>query len=174
MKLPFLAATLFLASPALAEVKSATSAGFEVVHTATIAASPADIFAALGRIGAWWSSDHSYSGDARNMTIELRAGGCFCEAIPPQGGSVEHMRVVWASPGKALRLRGGLGPLQGEGGDGALTWTIEPAPGGAKVDQSYVFGGYVRGGAEKLAPLVDKVLGEQLSRLNAYLEKSRN
>ena len=35
---------------------------------------------------------------------------------------------------------------------------------------SYVVGGYMRQGGETLAPLVDKVLGEQLTRLKAAAE----
>ena len=46
--------------------------------------------------------------------------------------------------------------------------------GSAKIAQSYIFGGYVRGGADKIAPLVDQVLGEQLSRLKIYLENAPN
>lgn len=151
------------ASPGIAAVKSATPAGFEVESRATVRATPAEAYAALGRIGRWWNSDHTYSGDAANLTLDLKAGGCMCEAIPADGGSIEHMRVVYARPGAALRLQGGLGPLQGEAVSGTLTWTLTPAAGGTEIVQTYIVGGNVRGGADKLAPLVDQVLAEQFS-----------
>ncbi len=40
------------------------------------------------------------------------------------------MQVVYAAPGKTLRLSGGLGPLQGMGVTGAMTFTLEPAADG--------------------------------------------
>jgi hypothetical protein len=71
----------------------------------------------------------------------MRAGGCFCERLK-DGGSVQHLQVVYAAPGKGLRLRGALGPLQMEGVDGTLAWTLKPAEGGTSVTQSYAVGGY--------------------------------
>ena len=159
-----------VATPAAAEVVSATPQGFEVRAQATVAASPKAVWAMLGRIGQWWNPAHSYSGKGANLRLETRIGGCFCETLESAGG-VEHMRVVYAAPGKMLRLHGGLGPLQGEGAAGALTWTLKAVPGGTEITQSYVVGGYIRMGAETLAPLVDGVMTEQLSRLAQALEK---
>ena len=157
-----------LASAAQAEVVSATPAGFEVASKVVVVVPPAEAYAALGRIGEWWNPAHSYSGSGANLSVDLRAGGCFCEKLPG-GGGIEHMRVVLAWPGKMLRLSGGLGPLQGEGASGALTWTLKPVDGGTEIVQSYVVGGYIRAGADKLAPVVDQVMGEQLERLKARL-----
>ena len=114
-----------LTFPAAAEVKSVTDAGFAVSDTVTIAAPPDRVYAALGEIGKWWNGEHTYSQDASNLRIDLKAGACLCERMPG-GGSAEHMRVVYAAPGQALRLRGALGPLQGEGVDGSLTWSLKP------------------------------------------------
>lgn len=158
------------AAPAAAEVKSAADSGFEVVSVATVAAKPDAVYAALQKPGAWWNDEHSYSGDSANMTIEARAGGCFCERMA-DGGTIEHGRIIYAQPGRALRFTGGLGPLQSEAITGTMTWTIEPDGNGAKVMQRYAASGYVAGGLKPLAPLVDKVLAEQLSRLKAYLDK---
>lgn len=152
-----------------ARVVATTPQGFEVSATTTIAASPAEVYAALVQINRWWNGEHSYSGDAANMSLDPRAGGCFCERLA-DGGSIEHMRVVYAQPGKALRLRGALGPLQAEGVDGALTWTLAPHGAGTIVTQHYVVGGYVRNGIDKFAPIVNQVLGEQLGRLKGLIE----
>ena len=136
---------LALAGPASAEVKSVSANGFEVASTATIAA-PADrVYAALGEVSHWWSPSHTFSRDAGNLSIELRAGGCFCERLK-DGGSVQDLQVVYAAPGQGLRLRGALGPLQTEGVDGTLSWT------------------------EQWAPRIDRVLDEQLQRLKSFVE----
>jgi uncharacterized protein YndB with AHSA1/START domain len=160
---------LAVAGPATAEVKSATPNGFEVVSIATIAAAADRVYSALGEVGHWWSPSHTFSRDAANLSIELHAGGCFCERLK-DGGSVQHLQVVYAAPGEGLRLRGALGPLQMEGVDGTLAWTLKPAEGGTSVTQSYVVGGYIRGGMEQWAPRVDRVLDEQLQRLKSFLE----
>jgi uncharacterized protein YndB with AHSA1/START domain len=160
---------LAAAGPAPAEVKSVMPNGFEVATAATIAA-PADrVYAALGEIGRWWSPSHTFSRDAANLSIELRAGGCFCEALK-NGGSVQHLQVVYAAPSEGLRLRGALGPLQTEGVDGTLSWTLKPVEGGTSVTQTYVVGGYVGSGMEQWAPRVDRVLDEQLQRLKSFAE----
>lgn len=166
-----LAALLLVASPADAEVKSATDAGFEVSQTTTINATPTQIFQALGLPARWWSKAHTYSGDARNLTMAVTAGGCFCEKNPANGASIEHARVVYAHPGRMLRLRGSLGPLQAEAVTGTLTWELKAVAGGTEVRQTYVVGGYVRGGAALFAAPVDQVLGEQLAGLKTYAEK---
>ena len=159
-------------SSAEAEVKSSSPAGFEVESRQIVQAAPERVFAALGEIGGWWSGQHSYSGSAANMSLGLKAGDCFCERLA-NGGSVEHMRVVFAQPGRLLRLQGGLGPLQQEAALGTLTFTLKPVAGGTEIVQSYVVGGYIRSGAEKLAPMVDKVLAEQLAGLAGYLGDKR-
>jgi uncharacterized protein YndB with AHSA1/START domain len=164
-------AGLAASSPLAAEVKSATAAGFEIENKAVVAATPSETYAMLGRPGLWWSSAHTYSGDAANMSLKLKAGGCFCEKVPAGGGTIEHGRVIHARPGATLRLQGGLGPLQAEAALGTLTWTLKAVAGGTEVTQSYVVGGYIRGGADKLAPLVDQVLAEQLAGLQRRLAR---
>ncbi len=168
----FLLALIVASTPAGAEVKSSSPTGFEVQSTAIVAASAADAYAALSRISGWWSPDHTYSGTAENLSLEPRAGGCYCEKLEG-GGTVEHMRVVYAQPGQVLRLQGGLGPLQAQAVAGTLTWTLKPAINGTEISQSYIVGGYIPGGAEKLAPLVDKVLTDQLQRLQRKLGARR-
>ena len=169
---PILAA-IFLGTspvrPADAEVKSVAANGFEIVDTVTIQAPPERVYAGLGQIDQWWNAAHTFSKDAANLSLDLKAGGCFCERLK-DGGSVQHMLVVYASPGQGLRLRGALGPLQTEGVDGTLAWALKPGEGGTSVTQSYVVGGYIRAGMDTWAPRVDKVLHEQLDRLQRFVE----
>lgn len=161
---------LFLAagSPAAAEVRSSSPSSFALEWRAVVPASPEQVYAQLGRIGEWWDVAHSYSGKAENLSLELRAGSCFCERTD-DGGSIEHMRVVYAAPASAVRMQGGLGPLQEEAVTGTFAWSLKPVAGGTEITQSYVVGGYVRGGADRFAPAVDQVLGGQFRRLVAKL-----
>jgi uncharacterized protein YndB with AHSA1/START domain len=167
--LALLIVVLPFAGPASAEVKSVTANGFEVATAATIGAPPDRVYAALGEVGHWWDPSHTFSRDAANLSIELRAGGCFCERLKDDG-SVQHLQVVYAAPGQGLRLRGALGPLQTEGVDGTLSWMLKPGEGGTTVNLSYVLGGYIRSGMEQWAPKVDRVLYEQLQRLKSFVE----
>jgi hypothetical protein len=48
---------------------------------------------------------------------------------------------------------------------GTLTFMLKPVPGGTEITQSYIVGGYIRPGAERLASPVDKVLAQQLDGL---------
>jgi hypothetical protein len=176
--LPLIA--LSIAVPAGAEVVSVTPAGFVSRHVGEVMASPIDAWKDLIAPGRWWSSEHTYSGDAANMYIDAQATGCFCELLPlpkdaPEGsrrGSIEHMHVVYADPGRVLRLQGGLGPLQSEAVNGTLTITLKETEGKTRVLFEYVVGGFMRQEPEKMAPLVDMVLGEQFKRLTAKLSEA--
>jgi uncharacterized protein YndB with AHSA1/START domain len=164
-------AALLGAGPALAEVKSTWEAGIRLESTVTIAAPPDRVYAALGDIGKWWDSEHTYTGDAANMTIALEPGACFCERFA-QGGGVKHGEVVLAWPGQFLRIHGALGPLQDEGPAGALTFTLKAVEGGTQVTQTYNVGG-LRPEMVASAPLFDQVIGGQLTRFKRYVETGK-
>jgi len=170
MKRLLIAAALALAATtAHAEVVDATPNGFEVRRTAVLNAPADKVYAALSQPSQWWNKDHTWSGSAANLSLAPMAGGCFCEKLP-KGGSVMHMTVVFAQPGQALRLSGALGPLQTTGATGHLAWILSEKDGQTTLTQTYDVGGYMKGGLDKLAPIVDKVLGEQFDRLKAYAE----
>jgi len=162
------AASCALAVPASAEVTSSSPIHFDIESRVVVAATPAQAYEALGRIGAWWDGAHSYSGDAANMRLELRAGGCFCETLA-DGGTVEHMHVVQALPGRVIRMTGALGPLQSEALTGALTWTLRAVPDGTEISSVYLVSGHVRGDVSSYAAPVDAVLRAQLERLRLYI-----
>jgi len=160
-----------LAGGAQAAVTDRSAAGFEVTETAAIGAPPAKVYAALLQPGLWWSGQHSWSGSARNLTLDP-ASGCFCEKLP--NGYVRHMTVVFADGASALRLFGGLGPMQFTGAAGHLGFTIKPRGTGSDLTVTYDVGGYAKGGlAETLAAPVDMVLGEQVARLKRYAETGK-
>ena len=168
-----LALSLFGIGRAHAAVVDSTQVGFLVRSEATVHAAPDSVYRALtGRIGAWWDSEHTFSGDSRNLSLDATPGGCFCESLPG-GGGVRHLTVIFASPPRSLRLVGALGPLQGAGVAGSLTWSLSPAPDGTKVSVEYSVGGYFPGGLPSLAPAVDAVMGGQLLRLMRFVETGR-
>jgi uncharacterized protein YndB with AHSA1/START domain len=164
---------LMLAPAAGADVVESTANGFTTKTTTEISAVPRAVYLALtAQIGGWWDPQHTWSGDAKNMAIDPRAGGCFCEKLA-NGGSVQHMTVILAEPGKTLRMRGALGPLQEQAVVGTLTWSLTEAASRTRVEMTYVVGGYMRGGFEPVAKLVDGVLATQLQRLKQYIESGR-
>jgi uncharacterized protein YndB with AHSA1/START domain len=164
-----LAATL-VAGAARAEVTDRSAAGFEVTEKATIAAPQAKVWKALMQPGRWWSSQHSFSGDAKNLRID--GGGCFCETLSK--GAVRHLTIAYADGSSQLRLFGALGPLQLTGASGHLAFVLKPAGETTEVTLTYDVGGYAKGGlAEKWAAPVDKVLGEALGRLKKYAETGK-
>lgn len=155
--------------PARAEVVDAAANGFMVREQLHIAAPPDQVYAALIAPSGWWSSRHTFSGSAANLTLDAKAGGCWCEKLA-DGGSVQHMTVYFAAPNSRLVLRGALGPLQGLGVDGAMTIELKPADGGTDLDVVYNVGGYLADGLETFAPAVDGVLAEQFGRLKTAIE----
>jgi len=164
------AAAALAAGTARAEVTDRSAAGFEVVQRTTIAAPPAKVWDAVMRPAAWWDPKHTWSGDAKNLSIEA---GCFCEKLPH--GSVRHMTVTYDDGGAQLRMFGGLGPLQSTGAAGHLGIRLKAAAAGAtEVTLTYDVGGYAKGGlAETFAAPVDMVLGQQLARLKKLVETGK-
>lgn len=161
------------ASPGVARaaVTDSTAAGFLVHHEAVFHAPASDVYAALVKVGSWWDGNHTWSGQAANLSLDPRAGGCFCEKLP--NGSVQHMTVVYADPGKQLRLAGGLGPLQGIAASGAMTFMLKGGDDGTRVTLDYMIGGYMPGGIGALAHPVDGVIGIQFARAKRFVETGK-
>lgn len=156
------------AHPVSAKIIDESDTGFTVAHSASVRASPAEVWDVIRRPQKWWLSEHSWSGDAENLWLDLQAGGCLCEKLPDDGegiGSVQHARIIFAKPNAMLRLSGALGPLQSEAVTGTLTIMIKATPIGAAVRFEYVVGGYMRLKSEVIRPAVDAVMGIQLNGL---------
>ena len=153
-----------VASPALADVQRSSDTDFAVSGSEAVAISPDEVWQRLVRPAEWWSAEHTWSGDAANLSLDPQAGGCFCETLPG-GGSVEHMRVIHAAPGKLLRMVGTLGPLQSETLTGVLSVTVESSGDGAKLTWTYKVAGKSDIPLADLAPVVDSVVGSQFRTL---------
>lgn len=149
-----------------------TATGFTIAFATPIAAPPATVFEAMTtKVGTWWNPAHTWSGASANLAIDLRPGGCFCEALPT--GGVEHLRVVFVRAPSLLRLAGNLGPMQGSGLASALTLEFKAAEGGTRLEVTYDVGGHIAMGYDKIAPLAQLMLAEQFGRLKAFVETGR-
>lgn len=176
LRLGLAAAGLVLASPLAAEVREVSDAGFVVQLGIDVPASPAETWSALLAPSRWWNAKHTFSQSSANLSIDPRAGGCFCEVLPnlqsPNAaprGSAEHMRVIYLERPRALRMSGALGPLQAGAGTGTLTVILKPHEAGTRILWEYAYGGYLRGEAQSMAALTDRMLSDQLLRLGSEL-----
>jgi len=160
------------AQPAAAAVVNVGPSGFELKQVVHIAAPADKVYAALIQPRLWWDSDHTFSGSAANLSLDARAGGCFCETLP-NGGSVQHQVVVNATPGQSLVMRGALGPFQARGVDGALAFELKPAGDGVDLTMTNDLGGYMSEGFAVWAPRADAMLSQQMTRLKAYVETGK-
>ncbi|MDZ4867052.1 MAG: ATPase [Alphaproteobacteria bacterium] len=160
-----IALAVFLAIPSIAAAKVAaqSATGFVVEHKVDVKGDAKAAYDAFIKVGSWWSSSHSFSGDAKNLTIETKPGGCWCEALP-DGGFVKHMEVIHAAPGSMLVFSGGLGPLQFMGVAGSMTVSFKPGKGVTTVTLRYDVGGRDDKNFEGISKGVDGVIAEQFAR----------
>ncbi len=159
---------LLLTSPAAASVVETGPNGFAIEQTMIIKAPVEKVYATLIQPALWWSSAHTFSGNAKNLSLDAKAGGCFCETWP--GGSVEHSHVVFVSPNNVLRLRGVLGPFQAQGVDGALSFILSTDQDGTKLVLQNILGGFMKGGFGPWPERADGMLAEQMGRLKNVIE----
>jgi len=162
-----LCCAVLTATPATAEVVASGVHGFEVRQIVQVVIPQPAAYDAFTQVPRWWNPEHSYSGDAANLSLALTPGGCFCEKLPG-GGGVEHLRLSHVAPGERLVLTGALGPLLYEAVAGVMDVKVERIAGGARVTLNYRAAGFANGGAAKLAPLVDQVLGDQMARYRKF------
>ena len=160
---------LVAVAPALATVVDIASNGFTVQVAAHIAAPPKKVYATMIKPAHWWASDHTFSGDAANLTLDAKAGGCWCEKLA-NNGTVVHMTVVRVDPGKGLTLRGALGPFQNSAVEGAMTLTLKASGDGTDLSLTYALGGYFKDGTAQWSKGADGVLTDQVARLKRLLE----
>lgn len=155
---------LLAGSAAWAEVVSRSEHGFEIRHEIVVPVDPQQAYRIfVDRVRSWWSDAHTFSGNAGNLAF---LDGCFCEIW--DGHRVEHLRVVNAAPGKLLRLKGGLGPLQALAVTGSMDIAFRPAEhGGTHVTLGYTVAGH---GLADWPDPVDGVLGEQVKGYQEHVQ----
>lgn len=172
MKTIFLGAALVAlacCADAQAAVVESNANGFAIEETVHIAVSPDKLYSALVHPELWWNPQHTLSGSAANLSLDAKAGGCLCESLP-NGGSVRHLTVAAVMPGKAIVLRGAMGPFQEQGVDGALIFTLKTKDGGTDLVLDNNLGGFMKGGMGKWPEAADGMLTDLVAHLKYYAE----
>ncbi len=172
MKLPAFVLLAALAAPvAHSAVLDASPSGFTLENSEVVLVDADRAWEALvGEVDRWWPRDHTWWGSEGTLSIEPKAGGCFCEIDDTGRRQARHLEVLFVDPGRTLRMGGGLGPLQGLGLQGALEFRLAPeASGGTRITLWYRVGGYSPDDLSAFAPVVDRVQGMQLAALAAHL-----
>jgi hypothetical protein len=157
---------LLAAWGANAEVVARTADSFTLRYEQGAEIDPGDIPGALGDVGRWWDSDHTYSGDAANITIDLTPGGCWCERLA-DGSQFEHARVVSVEPDRIV-FQAPFGPLKGKATSAILTVTWPPANAGWTPTWVMTVEGP---GVGAMADGVDGVMHAGFLRWMRYLER---
>ncbi len=165
-------ALLLIAGSVKAAVVESNAQGFAVEETAHIDASPAKVYAALIHPENWWNSEHTFSQNAKNLSLDPKAGGCLCEALPG-GGSVQHLTVASVMPGRMLVFRGAMGPFQSQGVEGALSFMLKPASNGTDLVLDNNTGGFIKGGMGKWPEAADAMLTDLVAHLKYYAQNGK-
>lgn len=158
---------LFLSPITLAEVKFVSQTGFIVENQVTVTKPVEHVWQSLiYDVDNWWPKDHSWWNGS--LSIDPKAGGCFCEVKGDQ--SALHMTISYVDPNKVLRMIGGLGPLQEMGVTGALTWKLDDTDDQVQITLTYAVSGINPNGFASLAPIVDQVQAIQLGALAHHVQ----
>lgn len=159
---------LMASAPALAAVEASAADGFVVRHEITVPADRQRAFAEVIHPELWWSDAHTWSGSAANLSLDPRAGGCWCEKW--DRGEAEHGVVIRLLADENLRVRAAFGPLQAMALNGVFDLTVADVEGGGtRIVATFRVNGPASAQLDKLAAPVDGVIGEQVERLRATL-----
>ncbi|WOI54623.1 SRPBCC domain-containing protein [Parvularcula sp. LCG005] len=150
---------------ASAEVVSASPDHMELVLSDVSELAPDELWKKLIKPSRWWSGDHTYSGDARNLSLVLRAGGLWKEKW--KEGAAAHGEVIYFKRGEELRLTAPFGPLQDMAVETAWTITLTPEGEGTRVNFVYRASGSMVSDLHLMATAVDYVYSEALKSLVA-------
>lgn len=159
-----------VAAPASAEFVSRSETAFTLAFERTVDASPEAILEAVAHPERWWSSAHTYSGDAANISLDLRPGGCWCEALP--GGGVKHAEAVLVWPARSMaQFDAPFGPLRGIGAQAVLTLSWAPVEGQPmrRLRWTFVVDG---SGSGAMAEPVHAVMEQQFGRMADHLSQA--
>ena len=154
-------------APATAEIVAAGPDHYTLKQQGVSPLPPEALWARLIKPAEWWRPDHTYSGDAANLSLKVKAGGLWREDW--DGGSVAHGIVLLAKKNEMLRLDAPFGPLQEMGV--SVIWTIaleaDEDGGGTTVTFTEIANGSSASKLDELAPAVDFVKTEAMKQLTA-------
>lgn len=158
------AALVLTAQPAAAEVVARSENGFTLRFVAQVAADADRIPASLEALPQWWDGAHSYTGEAANLSLDLKPGGCWCEKMP-DGTNFDHGRTTSVEPDRML-FHAPFGPLRGRTTRADLEMTWEPGTEGLTLVWTMTVEG---AGVGAMADPVDGVMGAGFRRWTQHL-----
>ena len=161
-----------LAAPTHAETSNVSATGFTSTFRKEVKATPDEVWKAIAQLPRWWSDAHTYSGKASNLSLDAVAAGCWCERWG-DGNSAQHGQVVLVQPGRVIRFNASLGPLQELAVNGVLTIVTSAQDGKTFLRMTYRVAGNADAGLDKLASVVDQVIGVQYGRLKSLAENGK-
>ena len=159
------AAIMFAAAPASAEVVSRSENGFTLKFAVGAQIDPADISGALQALPQWWESSHTYTGDSKNLSLDLTPGGCWCEKLP-DNPAFDHGRTVAVADDHIL-FHAPFGPLRGKATRADLTVSWPAVGQGREPTWTFVVEGP---GLGAMADVVDGVIGTGFQRWMRFLQ----
>lgn len=152
-----------------AEVSEVSEQHFIISIKTTLMAPKEQAYQQFLQIGDWWQDSHTWFGDASAMTIEPKAGGCFCE----RNGDKQalHMTIAHVNPGISVQMIGGLGPLQSLAVNGHMLWNFESTEdGNTTLTLTYRVTGFVNQKTKDWSKAVNGVLQQQVESLKTKFE----
>lgn len=170
MKITAFIILLFTTFMGKAEVSEVSDQHFIVSIDATLMAPRDQAYKQFLQIGDWWQDSHTWFGDASAMSIELEAGGCFCE----RNGDKQalHMTVSNINPEISIQMTGGLGPLQSLAVNGHMLWKFESTEdGNTTLTLTYRVTGFINQNTEDWSKAVNGVLQQQVDSLSKLLNE---
>ncbi len=154
-----------LAPVAGAEVVSSSDTSYVLRHEASTDMSPEELWKRLVNPASWWSAEHSYSGDADNLSLDPRAGGLWQETW--DNNAVAHGQILTILEGQVLRLEAPFGPLQAMGAYVIWTITLQPDGEGCLVVFDEIANAPAGSNLAQVAPAVDDVKTAAIESLTA-------
>jgi len=153
-----------------ADVLTAAEDQFSIRIAVTVPTDRATAYRHFLNVGAWWNGDHTWFGNPSGLYIEPFANGCFCEKNGDR--TALHMTVSYVDPTNQIKMIGGLGPLQGLGLHGAMSFNFKSLTDDTtEVTHYYRVLGNVPEDLIELAPIVDSVQQLQMNSLENFIKK---
>lgn len=136
--------------------------GLTIENTAWVDADPQAVWKAFVEdADKWWPDEEAW---------RSRGGGARHGITPFAGRGVSNLRVLSVEPGRRMRLRDDVGPLQGMGEQhGALEWCFVEENGGTRITLRYGTHDYLPDDISELATAVEEVQSDRLQGLARYL-----
>jgi len=139
-----------------------STVGLTIENTAWVDVDPQAVWKAfIEDADKWWPDEEAW----RNGNIDPRH-----VVVPLARRRAPNLQVLSVEPGRLVRVRDDVGPLQGMGEqNGALEWCFAEENGGTRITLRYGTHDYLPDDISELATAVDEVQADRLQGLARYL-----